>query len=102
MRLELRDARCFFENDPAVIRLAGKNLGDMPLGQDAIARAAHTRTHEKLLDVLETAGDLVQEILARPIAEDAARQRHFVIRHLHARRAQATSPAAPPRTGGER
>ena len=55
LTLELRDARGFLENHPAVFRLAGKNLRDVALRQDAVTRAPDARAHEQLLDVLEPA-----------------------------------------------
>src|SRR5687768_9729384 len=77
LALELRDARGFFEYHAAVVRFAGENLGDVPLGHDAVAGAPDTGAHEKLLDVLEAAGSFVDEIFAAAIAENAARDGHL-------------------------
>ena len=63
-------------------------MGDVALGHDAVAGAPDTGAHEQLLDVLETAGRLVHEVLAGPVAEHPPRQSHFVVGHLdpgHAR-----------------
>ncbi len=78
----------FLENHPAVFRLVGKNLRDVALGQNAVARAPDARAHEKLLDVLEPARRAVQKILAVAVAENPARQRDLVVGDLDARRAQ--------------
>ena len=55
LALVFRDAGGFLENHPAIFGFAGKDLGDVALGQDAVTRAAHARAHEQLLDVLEPA-----------------------------------------------
>jgi hypothetical protein len=93
--LEFRDAGGFLENHPAVFRLAGKNLRDVALRHDAVARAADARAHEKLLDVLEPARRAVDEILAAAVAENPARERDLVVSHLDARRAQVSSSTPP-------
>ena len=41
-----------------------------------------------MLDVLEAAGSFVEKILAGPVPENPARQRHFVVGDLHARGAE--------------
>ncbi len=82
LRLELRDAGGFLKNHPAIFRLAGKNLRDVPLRHDAVAGAANARAHEELLHVLEPAGGFVDKIFAAAIAENAARERDFVVSHL--------------------
>jgi hypothetical protein len=66
LRLEFGDARRLLENHAAVFRLAGKDLRDVPLRHDAVTGAAHAGAHEKLLDVLEPAGRLVEKIFADP------------------------------------
>ena len=87
LRLVFGDARRFLEDEPAVIRLAGQNLRDVALGHDGVARLAHARAHEELLDVFQPARRLVDEILAAAVTEDAARDGHFVVSHLDPRRA---------------
>ena len=72
LALVFRDAGGFLENEAAVFGLAGKNLGDVALRQDAVAGPAHARAHEQLLDVLEPAGSAVDEILAVAVAENPA------------------------------
>src|SRR5678815_1756652 len=42
LRLELCDASGFFKNHPAVIRLAGENLRNMPLSHDAVTRPTNS------------------------------------------------------------
>ena len=86
--LELRDAGGFLENHPAIFRFAGKNLRDVALRQNAVARAPDARAHEQLLDVLEPARRAVQKIFAVAVAENPARERDFVVGDLDARRAQ--------------
>src|SRR5262245_57218936 len=61
--LKFGDPSGLFEDHAAVIGLAGDNLGDIALGHDAVTGPAHARAHEKLLNVLKTAGDLIDEIL---------------------------------------
>src|SRR5205814_9057219 len=61
---------------------------DVALGHDAVARPAHARAHEQLLDVLQPAGRLVDEIFAAAIAEHPAGQSHLVIGHFDAGRMQ--------------
>src|SRR5688572_13001621 len=82
LRLELGDAGSFLEHHAAVLGLGGKNLGDVALGHDAVTGAAYASAHEKLLDVLEPATGLVDEIFAAAIAEDPARDRDLVISHV--------------------
>ena len=85
LRLELGDAGGFFENHPAIFRLAGKNLGDVPLRHDAVAGAPNARAHEELLDVLEPARGLVDEIFAAAVAKDPPGDGDFVVGHLDSR-----------------
>ena len=84
LRFEFGDARGFFKNHPAVFRLAGQNLRDVALRHDAVAGASDARAHEQLLNVLQPARSLVDEILAVAIAKDPARQCHLVVSHLDA------------------
>ena len=88
LRFKFRDARGFLKNHPAIFRLAGKNLRDVALRHDAVARAPDARAHEQLLDVLQPARSFVDEIFAAAIAENPARDGHFVVGNLDARRRQ--------------
>src|SRR5436305_10709575 len=69
LRFIFRDAGGLLENHAPVFWFAGKNLSDISLGHDAVTSAAHAGAHEELLDVLEPAGSLIDEILAATIAE---------------------------------
>ena len=89
LALELGDARRLLENHPAVFRFAGENLGNVALGQNAVARAPDAGAHEQLLDVLEPARDLVEKIFTVAVAENPARERHLVVGHFDPRRAEA-------------
>ena len=88
LALEFCDARGLLEDNPAVFRFAGKNLCDVALREDAVARPPDTRAHEQLLDVFEPARRAVEKIFAVAIAENPARERDFVVGDLDARRAQ--------------
>ena len=79
LRLELGDARGLFEDQAAVLGFAGEDLGDVALRHDAVAGPAHAGAHEELLDVLEPAGGLVDEIFAATVPEDAAGDGDFVV-----------------------
>ena len=85
LRLELGDARRFLKHEPPVIRFAGKNLRDVSLGHDRVARLAHTSSHEELLNVLQPAHGLVDKILAPAITKNSARDRYFVVSQLDSR-----------------
>src|ERR1017187_9279488 len=67
------------KNHPAIFRFAGKNLRDVALRQNAVARAPDARAHEQLLDVLQPARGAIEKIFAAAISENPARQRHLVI-----------------------
>ena len=95
LRLEFGDARGLLENHPPVLRLAGKDLRDVALGHDAVTGAAHARAHEQLLDVLQPARRLVDEIFAAAVAEDAAGDRDFVVGDLDTRRRRCSSSTPP-------
>ena len=75
--LVLRDTGGFFENGAAILGPRGKDHVDLPLLHDGVGGAPDARVHEKLVDVLEPAGRLVQQILAAAVAENAARDRDF-------------------------
>ena len=88
LRFVFCNARGFFKNHPAVFRLAGQNLRDVALRHDAVAGASDARAHEQLLNVLEAAGSSVDEIFAVAVAENPARDSHFVVSDLDACGAQ--------------
>ena len=71
LALVARDAGGFFEDGPALLRLRGKHLVDLPLRHDRVRRAAHARVHEKLGDVLEAARLAVDQIVALPVPRGA-------------------------------
>ena len=50
---EPRDASGLLEHQAPVVRLAGNELGDVPLRHDAVAGAAHAGAHEKLLNITQ-------------------------------------------------
>ena len=82
LRFELGDSCGFLKDHPSVIRFAGQNLGDIPLGHDAVAGPAHSGAHKKLLNVLQPARSLVQKIFAAAIAKHPACERDFVVSDL--------------------
>jgi hypothetical protein len=77
--LEAGDAGGFLEHQTAVLGLAAEDLGDVALGHDRVTRLAHARPGEQLLDVLQPAGRLVQEVLAAAVAKHPPGDRHFVV-----------------------
>jgi hypothetical protein len=82
LRFETRDSGGLFEYHPAVIGLTGDDLRNIPLGHDAVTASAHSRSHEKLLDILQTARDFVDEIFASAIPEHPPCHCHLVKRHV--------------------
>ena len=88
LSLVLGDAGGFFEDHPAVFRLAGQDLGDVALRHDAVAGAPHPGAHEELLDVFQPARRFVDEILAATVPENPPRHGNLVISHFDARRDQ--------------
>jgi hypothetical protein len=72
LRLVFGDAGGLLEDDAALLGLGGEDLVDLALGHDRVARPADAGVHEKLVDVLQAAGLAVEEILALPVAVDAA------------------------------
>ena len=85
LRLEPCDSGCLLKHHPPVIRLAGDDLGDVALGHDAVTGPPHTGAHEKLLDILEPARNLVDKKLAGTVTENPARHRNLVIRQIDSR-----------------
>ena len=88
LAFEFGDAGRLLENQAAVLGLAGKNLSDVTLGHDAVTGAAHTRAHEQHLNVLQSAWDLVDEILAGAIPENPACDGNLVEKNVRAGRSQ--------------
>ena len=82
LRLVFGDARGLLKNHPPLLRFARKNLGDVALGQDAVAGPADAGAHKQLLDVSEPARRFVDKILAEPIAEDTPGKSDFAVGHL--------------------
>ncbi len=82
LSLEAGDPGGFLENHTAVFGAAAQYLSDMALSHDAVAGPAYARSHEKLLDILQAAGCLIEEILAGAIPENPARHRHFIKKNL--------------------
>ena len=66
------DARGFFEDRAAIFGVGAEDLVDLALGHERVARTADARVHEQALDVAESAGRLVNEVLAVAVAVDAA------------------------------
>ena len=85
LRLEFRDARRFLKHQPPVFRLAGQDLRDVSLRQDAVTGPPHARSHEQLLNVFEPAGGLVEKVFARPVPKHPSCQHHFIVGYLHSR-----------------
>ncbi len=83
LRLKFGDAGGFFENQPAIFRFAGQDLGDVALRHDAVTGAANAGAHEQLLNVFEAARGFVDEVFGAAIAEYAPGQSHFIIGNLH-------------------
>jgi len=81
--LVLGDPRRFFEDHPPVFGFARENLRDVALGHDAVAGPAHPRAHEQLLNVLQAAGSLVDEILAAAVAEHPPGNRNLIVGNFH-------------------
>ena len=92
LRFEFRDASGFFKDHPAIFRLAGKDLRDVALRQNAVARATDARAHEQLLDVLQPARRAVEKIFATAVAENPPCQGDFIISDFNSRCLQ-TFPA---------
>ena len=77
--LELGDPAGLFEDGAPVLRAGAEDLVDAALFHDRVGGRADAGIHEKALDILETAGGLVHEILALAGAEHAAGDGHLVI-----------------------
>ncbi len=67
----------FLEQPPPLIRLVAQDGLDHLEFNDRVRIAPHAGIHEEVEDVFETAGDLVQEILALAGAVDPAADRHL-------------------------
>ncbi len=75
---EAGDAGGFLEDHTTIFGFGGEDLGDVPLGHDAVAGAADAGAEEQLLDILQTAGGAVNEIFAATIPEDTSGDRDFI------------------------
>ena len=78
-RFEHDDARRLFENGAAVFGLGVHDLLDFALADDGIPLFAKTDGVQAVDDVFHAAGLLVDGVLAFAAAEQAARERHFVV-----------------------
>ncbi len=58
----------FFENRAAIFRPAAQDLVDLALLHDGVGAAADTCVHEEVVDVLQSARRLVEEIFALAVA----------------------------------
>src|SRR5678810_486420 len=65
-----------------------RDRGNVALRHNTITGASHPRSHEELLDVFETAGCFVDEILTSSVAEDSAGDGDLIVGHLHPSGAQ--------------
>ncbi len=79
LALVLRDPGGFLENRAAVFGTRRENLVDLALFHDRIGRAPDAGVHEEAVNVAQAARRLVDLVLARAVAEDAPRDRHFVV-----------------------
>ena len=57
---------------------AAQDQIDLPLLHDRVSAPTHAGIHEQLVDVLEPAGRLVEQVFAFPIAKNAPGDAHFV------------------------
>ena len=79
VRLELGDARRLLEHRAAVLGLGREDRVDLALRHHRIRACADARAHEEVLDVLQAARLLVDEVFARAVAVDAPRDRDLVV-----------------------
>ena len=78
LALVFRDAGGFFENGAPIFRARAEDEVDLALLHDGVGAAADAGIGEEALDVAQAADGLVQEIFRIAVAEDAARDAHFV------------------------
>ena len=62
--LVLHDAGHFLEQEPAVLRLGGKDVVHFLLLDDGVDPGADAGIHHQVADVLQPAGDLVDQVFA--------------------------------------
>src|SRR6185369_11106857 len=77
LRLELRDARRFLDDRAAILRTRADDLADAALLDDRVRLRADAGTEEEVGDVAQAARRLVDEVLARAVAIEPARDRDF-------------------------
>ena len=75
----LSNTRCVLKNRTALLALAGDHVGNTALSDDGVAVATDTRIKEQLIDVAQTDGLAVDEILTLARTEIAAGDRDLVI-----------------------
>ena len=73
LQLELRDPRGLVDERAPVLRLGGDDLPHAALLDDGVAALADARPHEHVVDVAQTTGDLVDQVLAGAIPEEPTR-----------------------------
>ena len=79
LALVLRDAGGFLENRAAILRARREDRVDLALLHDRVGGAADAGVHEQAVDVAQAARRLVELVLARAVAENAAGDRDFVV-----------------------
>ncbi len=74
---ELQHARRLFDDGPAFLGPGLEHGLELALAHDHVLGSTHARVAQQLLDVEEAAGDLVDGILAGPVAEQGAADGHL-------------------------
>ena len=77
--LEAGDARGFFNDGAAVVRLGAEELADALLADDGVAFRAEAGAHEDVLNVAQAAELAVEEVFAFAGAEEAAGDDDFAL-----------------------
>ena len=80
----LGDTRCVLEDAPSLITLSGDDLGNLTLTNDGIPVTAHTRVHEKLVDVLQSHRLAVYVVFTVARTVITAGNRHLVVHTVKA------------------
>ena len=83
LRLVFGNPGRFFENHPPILRFAGENLRNVPLGHNTVTCPPHAGAHEQLLHIFQPARRLIDKIFTASISENSPCDRHLVIGHLH-------------------
>jgi hypothetical protein len=96
--LELRDPRRFLEDRPPLHRAREQHRVDLALLDDRVRVRADPRVQEQIADVLQTRPLAVDQVLARPVAEQLALHRHLV--GVHRQRARDPTPVREQRLRG--